>query len=333
MNDLIVSSTLSGRALERRVLSKYALSQPILCRFYHRGLNDTYRVTTGNDEFFLRIYKRGWRRKQDIEAEADMLSYLVKQGQPVSGPMKKKNGSYLTRISAPEGIRWAVLYAVAPGKNPRFNAPKIRQYGKTVASLHTCLDQRPIDKRRFHLDLTHLLDEPLQYIEPFLQHRKDDFDYLTRVAMDLKSGIQSLLPVKIPEYGCCHGDHHGGNVHQDEQGNMTLFDFDCYGYGWRAYDIAVFLWQRVSWFGWDKAAKAKTARRWDSFLQGYAELRSPSENELKATKFFVPAREIWLFGLHMRMRGSEMWPCIVSDGFLSGRINFVRKSIQHYRLW
>jgi Ser/Thr protein kinase RdoA (MazF antagonist) len=44
------------------------------------------------------------------------------------------------------------------------------------------------------------------------------------------------------EVGSCHGDLHGWNAHIDQNMALTVYDFDCCGVGWRAYDIAVFRW-------------------------------------------------------------------------------------------
>jgi len=149
------------------------------------------------------------------------------------------------------------------------------------------------DSRRFHLDLLHLIDQPLQHLEPLPAHRPADFDYLKCVGGELRSGIESLLSQEAPLYGFCHGDHHGGNVHEDEQGTMALFDFDCWAYGWRAYDVGVFLWSHAG-AGWDPVTKGKTTRRWNAFLEGYEQVRSLTEAERAAAKLFVPIRHIWL---------------------------------------
>jgi thiamine kinase-like enzyme len=39
------------------------------------------------------------------------------------------------------------------------------------------------------------------------------------------------------EIGFCHGDFHGGNACQKD-GSFTFYDFDCCGWGYRAYDLA-----------------------------------------------------------------------------------------------
>lgn len=326
------ASIVSARALLVRVLPKYRLRGPLSCRFLHRGLNDTYTVQAGASTYYLRVYRYGWRRKSEIDAEVDMLNHLARQRQPVSHPVQRKDGAYLTRIAAPEGPRYAVLFTEAAGQTPRFDVADCRQYGEIVAGIHAAMDRRREDTRRFHLDLAHLIDEPLGHIEPFLAHRKDDLEYLRRVCSLLKSGIEGLLQKKLPEYGCCHGDHHGANVHRDGQGRMVVFDFDCYGYGWRAYDLAVFLWNWSPHFGFDRTGKAKMARRWNAFLDGYSRIRSLTESELTATQLFVPIRRIWWLGMHTTRSAESFGVGFIQNNWFDRNISLIRQSIEHHRI-
>ena len=172
------NSTLKCQALIERVLSKYKLPTPIRCHFLQLSQNDTYQVKAGSSVYYLRVYRFGWRTKAEIEAELDMLTYLHRRHLPVSYPIKRKDGQYLNRIAAPEGIRYAALFSNAPGKQENMTIKQSGSYGELVAQIHVCLDKAPDDLRRFHLDSSHFIDEPLQHIEPFLDHRRKDFDYL-----------------------------------------------------------------------------------------------------------------------------------------------------------
>ena len=325
----VTNSTLKSQALVERILSKYKLPTPIKCKFLSLGVNDTYRVNAGSSTYYFRVYRFGWRTKVEIEAELDMLTYLHRRHLPVSYPIKRKDGRYLNRIAAPEGVRYAALFSNAPGKQVNLNIKQSCSYGELAAQVHACLDKTPDDPRRFHLNSSHFIDEPLQHIGPFLDHRKEDFDYLDRVGRELWLKIDDLLPEKKkPEYGNCHGDHHGGNVNLDNDGNLTLFDFDCYGYGWRAYDIAVFLWDRG--FDLSKTGKARRTRKWNSFLKGYSKVRALSDRELAATVVFVPIRHIWLLGLHTQI--SETLGTWTHDGYFDRNIDFIKKWIESYKL-
>ncbi|HJN51223.1 MAG: phosphotransferase [Pseudomonadales bacterium] len=325
-------SIVSDQLLLDRVLAKYRLKQPLNCELLQRSLNDTYTVQSGSGKYFLRVYRYGWRKKSEIDAEVEMLNHLVRQRQPVSHPVPRKDGAYLTRITTPEGPRYAVLFTEAAGRVPRFNLADCTQYGEIVASIQMVMDRRREDGRRFHVDLRHLIDRPLKHLAPYLAHRKDDLEYLQHTCDSLKSGVNRLLPKKLPEYGCIHGDHHGANVHQDSEGRMVVFDFDCYGYGWRAYDVAVFLWELAGMIGSDRIGKARTTRRWNAFLKGYSRVRSLTDNELEATKLFVPIRRIWWMGLHASQTVEIRGDGFIQDGWLDRNIGLIRQSVEQYTL-
>ena len=209
---------------------------------------------------------------------------------------------------------------------PRLNAARAGAYGEIVAGMHVSADRKRQDPRRFHLDLRHLVEEPLASTKPFLRHRPDDQRYLASIGSELTEAIESTLPMTRPQYGFCHGDHHGGNVHRDSHGRLVVCDFDCYGYGWRAYDLAVMLWQLAHSHGWSRAGRAKVKRRWDGFLEGYNRVRSLSQAEVAATRLFVPVRQIWWLGLHTRMRLREVWGGTLGDEFFDHHLGDFRQA-------
>ena len=329
---MTLPSIVSGEVLLDRVLSRYRLNQPLSCELLLRHLNDTYTVLAGASRYILRVYRYGWRRKSEIEAEVDMLNYLASQRQPVSHPVRRKDGAYLTRLTTPEGPRYAVLFTIAPGKAPRFNVADCIQFGEIVANMHAAMDRRPVDARRFHVDLPHLIDAPLKHIRPYLSRRKDDFEYLQRTCDGLKSAIDRLLPKAMPAYGWIHGDHHGANIHADGESGMVVFDFDCYGYGWRAYDAAVFLWQLEALLGFDRVGKARTTRRWNAFLKGYARVRPLTDDELRATRYFVPIRRIWWMGLRVSQTVQVTGDAFIQDDWFDLNVGLIRRSVEQYKL-
>ena len=321
------NSILSGQALAQRVLCKFRLADPVRCYLLNPGLNDTYVVTAGSSIFILRVYRHGWRTKAEIQAELDLLIHLHRHRVPVSWPLKRKDGSFLTRIAAPEGVRYAALLTYAAGQPVDLNEKNCVSYGEVLGQIHTCLDKRADDPRRFHLDRAYLVDEPLRCVEPHLEHRRADFDFLVGVGEALKSKLDGLLPTTRPEYGCCHGDLYGGNVHIDERGRMTVYDFDCCGYGWRAYDLAVFLAKNAQLDGTSSSGRARSARRWKSFLRGYSGVRAPSKPELEAIQIFVPLRLIWRLGMQAQVEDwGRNW---VIDNSLDEDISFIKYWVDH----
>jgi hypothetical protein len=77
----------------------------------------------------------------------------------------------------------------------------------------------------------------------------------------------------------------------DPQGEPTILDWDCVGYGWRAYDLTVLL--------WSTALQGLGTGLWDAYLRGYQEQRRLSGPELAAVPAFVAVRHIWVMGVEM----------------------------------
>ncbi|MBT3269174.1 phosphotransferase [Candidatus Poribacteria bacterium] len=292
-----VWSVLAADALAEQVLPRYALDCAATCEFFKSGLNDTYRVRDRSASYYLRVYVHGWRELHDIEAEVELLNHLHAHRLSVSHPIATRDGDYILPLRACEGIRYAVLFSRARGRMSEETDHRSYVYGRLAGQIHVCADRLPHTLERFHIDHELLLDSPLRAVQRLLAHRPRDYDYLSDIAGQLKARVDELLPKELPEYGICHGDLNRTNVHFRDDDTPTVFDFDCFGYGWRAYDLAVFGWQAGD-FGWSKAAKANRTRRWNLFLKGYEECRALSADEHAAAKIFPPIRQIWNMGLY-----------------------------------
>jgi Ser/Thr protein kinase RdoA (MazF antagonist) len=300
MNFPVVESILSPDSLEKDILPDFEIGNVITCLFFSYGFNHTYIVKTDDgNTYYARIYRSQWRTLDDIRCELDMLMYLERKQFAALRLCPRKNGGYFYEIEAPEGRRYLVLFFEAPGfglsykKEPRFVAKK---YGQAVAQLHNALDGFSSTYARFSIDLNHLIDQPLHYIEPFLSHRTNDWAYLKLFASIVRQQILNL-PVEQLEQGFCHGDTQGYHVNLSENGTMTFFDFDCGGFGYRAYDLAVFL--------WFAQIEKQEYLRWTPFLRGYQEIRQISTLDMTAIPLFLSARYIWHMGI--RAQNSPAW--------------------------
>jgi Ser/Thr protein kinase RdoA (MazF antagonist) len=319
------SSVLSPEALGEQVLPGYPLPGPGHCRLISRSMNDIYRVTAGTETFFLRVSGHGWRSQEAVEAELAAIADLHARGVAVARAMPRADGAVLTSLPAPEGERFAVLFAQAPGVSVRDITPRqARVYGRLAAALHTAADASPALYDRFHLDERHLLDEPLQAIRAAIANVEGgdgkDLVFLETVAERVNRRLQTL-PRTPPGYGLCHGDLHPGNVRFDAAGAPTLFDCDCMGHGWRAYDLTVFLWNA---FG-ERRPKRWRESRWRAFLRGYRDVR-PLPEELDAVlPLFMVARQIWLMGMDATDRSG--WP----PQWLSA--DWLRDAVRPMRVW
>jgi Ser/Thr protein kinase RdoA (MazF antagonist) len=284
----VTYSTLSTDALAARIEAGYELGAVAACRLLHRGLNDSYLVEAACGRYVLRVYRMGWRTADEIGYELAVLEHLARKGVAVARRVQQRGGALVDWLPAPEGNRAAVLFSYAPGRELDGSDGDSRCYGRAVASVHAATGDFATGHARFALDLDHLLTAPMAAIRPFLRHRPADLDFVETIAATVARRI-AALPAGELDRDFCHGDFHGDNAHIDGD-TVTLFDFDCCGPGWRAYDIAVFRWR----WGDDEAGD----RRWTAFLEGYRSVRPIGEADLAAVPPFVAARAIWLRGLH-----------------------------------
>jgi len=246
----------------QQVISRYKLSGSVAdCYLVGSKCNDTYQVETTDANYYLRVYRHGWRTQEEIAAEVELLRLLDRQNVSVATAIPDMEGRFIQRVRAVEGERWIVLFGEAGGRVRPVNANRSFRFGQTVAKIHNCTDQQERDERRLEHNFEDLIlncsnnsgnklilngRDPLPAIEPFLKHRKADFGYLVEVGEHLSKKIKDYHQKTAPWFGVCHGDLHSQNVHFDEDDNITLFDFDHYGYSWRAYDLATFLWDQFN---------------------------------------------------------------------------------------
>ena len=283
-------STLDADALQTMVLTRYDLGETHWCKFWQRGLNDTYLVETAAGKFVLRVYRAGWRTQEDIQYEIAMLDHLHQAGIGVAHALPARSGQVLHPIESVEGERVAVLFSFAPGKPIPFdNTEQSERFGALVARIHQTSDRFVSTNRRFALDLNHLIYEPVAAILPHLEAEAERT--LLQQSADRLVARLNALPLTALDYGFCHGDTHNWNAHVGEDGTITMIDFDCSGPGWRAYDLGVFLWSAI----WEKSKEVA----WQPFLDGYTKERALNKTEQAAIPLFAWARQFWYKGKRM----------------------------------
>jgi Ser/Thr protein kinase RdoA (MazF antagonist) len=304
----VIASTLLPQALADDILPGFGVGPVVECKFYSGGFNHTYRIKTGEDRtYYLRAYRIKWRTLADIQYELDVLYHLDRKGFPAAKPVPYKDRQQFCSVPAPEGTRYLALFTEAPGPEISYDhePDKMAQrYGQAVAQMHNALDDFSNSHPRFHKDIEHFIDLPLRNIESFLSHRPDDWAYIQQFAETLRQRILSM-PDDALEQGFCHGDLQGYHANIAPDGTLTFFDFDCGGFGFRSYDLAVFL--------WCCRLEDAVAVRWEPFLNSYRETRPIHELDLQAVPLFVCARYLWHMGVHTQ--NSPDW----GIGFLNDR--------------
>lgn len=288
-------SLLDPDVLRDEIINRYELDEPISCKLFDSGMNDIYIIQSGKEKYYLRISLTGIHQKHDYEEEIFIINTLYKHGIRVAAPFPCRDKNFLWEINAPEGKRFAILFTEAKKAPSDNNVAKNYNLGKMLSQIHTIADDNNFMVSRAPIDLVQLAKEPLTLIYPHLTHRPTDYEYLRNATEKLCRYVEDNLSKEEPHYGYCHGDIHTENVFFEGE-VPTVFDFDCMGYGWRAYDICVYAWDETL-----KDEKYIEKEAWNSFLDGYNSIRKLSDIELSSIPIFAALREIWLLGLHAKV--------------------------------
>jgi Ser/Thr protein kinase RdoA (MazF antagonist) len=314
--------------LMAEVLSHYDLAPSIECTILSSGLNDVYLVTTGLGPFILKLYRAGWRSQAEVLDEVEVLFHLQRKGVPVGLPVARRDGTFVQTLAVPEGQRQAVLYTHAKGSAvTTVDEAGCRLFGRTLAELHRATDD--FVPQRVRCDLEHLLDRPLRALEPLLEDRAEDREYLRGLGQRLRERVAALPPATL-DWGFCHGDFRPANAHLDEStGLLTLYDFEVAGAGFRAYDLATI---RFYLTGVGRGEDQEAL--WQAFLTGYTGSRPLSAVDQAALPLFVMLRPIRIFGTLLQTARKnwslEAWPPsqggpLPSPDFFAGTLQFLRE--------
>ena len=297
----VLRSLLSPEALSALVEAEYGLAATRL-ELIKALILDTYCVWTDRGRYVLRVYPAHRRRRVTISAELDFLEWLHSHGVPVSVAIRTVEGARTIAVAAAEGVRRLALFTYAPGRPPGDDLDVIRRYGAITAAMHVAGEGFADGGARNPLDLGLLLDRPLAQLAPALQHH-EAWPELQQIAAAARAALQRL-PATAPQFGYCHGDVCRANAHVDAEGQLTLFDFDFCGPGWRIYDVASFL-------------RGEPAEVTDAFLDGYEGVQPLSAWEREATPLFQIAQSVWMLGVRASYL-DEWGTARLTDAFVTG---------------
>jgi Ser/Thr protein kinase RdoA (MazF antagonist) len=305
MNQVRVArSFIAADALSEIIAAEYDLNGPVTCKLFSKMLrtqdNDHYLVATGQGkQYVARIYQLGTRLKRqesDYLYELDWLHFLKQQGLPISYPIRRADGGFLGTVHAPEGLRYFALFSLATGRPLPLTEDRLFTLGREMAKIHLASNEYDKKFARRELDLEFLVDRPVERIKKYWdedEERFEDLELLLISAAEAKEEILELIyndEYTDDAWGPIGGDFHVSSVFFDENENPTFFNFDWCGYGWRAYDLAVFL-HNTDLIHQDSPDFS------EAFFAGYYAERPLSGNEHRAIAPFLTIRRIWLTGL------------------------------------
>lgn len=300
----VLRSVLCGDDLIRLLSEQYYLGIWHECKYLLKGLNDSYQVLTEQGLYVLRIY-RTEVEEADVQYELALINELAEKlasssTTKVALPIRKKDHGYYSVIKAPEGERFAVLYQFAKGIEHQLNDEQsCFEFGRSAAELHLALDNIYFDLPRYDIDTDFLVDQSMRRIVNYIGEGHEQANFLQQFAHSLKESIMTRHKQGL-DWGLCHGDMHGNNNAQYDNGVFSHIDFEWSAKGWRSYDLAQVLISRRRHHSVDRANEL-----WISILSGYRSVRNFSEADEMAVEDFVIARRLWVMNLDVAFIESD----------------------------
>lgn len=281
------------------IKNSYGLSGVYDCRFLSQGVNDTYLILSSCGNYIFRLYRYGWRGREDVEFEVEFVNQLDRSDAPVSSFVSDSKGGQVNSIKCPEGERYGVLMkSVNFGgeENHCLLSGYEKSYGGKLAKVHNVSRSIELSTMSRHIDLEYLIHSPVRMVEEYFPDKAKELAYLKGFAVDLEREISDKDAGGLTKH-LIHGDVTGGNAGVSEKGEFLFFDFDCCGLGWRSYDLGTFLWSAVQ-FG-------KTTEVWSRFIDGYQEVCTLTKADLEAAPLFSAARNFWIMGYSLSQVGAR----------------------------
>jgi len=251
-----------------------------------------YQYDCDNKTYILRIGHSLRRSENLIRGEVDWINYLYEGGASVAKAILTTNGELVAPVADGQGGYFlATAFEKAPGKPPskeQWGAALFERYGSLIGRMHALTKSyNPANPawKRPEWDDTEMLE-----VETWLP---DSESLVLEKYLNLKSHLDSL-PKSIQSYGLIHQDAHAGNLFVDDEGVITLFDFDDCSHSWFINDIAIVLFY-IALGVEDQATFTRDFMT--HFLRGYRVENQLDEEWLREIPSFLKLREIDLYGV------------------------------------
>jgi Ser/Thr protein kinase RdoA (MazF antagonist) len=252
-----------------------------------------YEYRKDGERYVLRISHSLHRASDAIQGELEWLNYLVDGGVPAARAVLSEQGNLVEPVPLADGSHFAaVSFEWAQGDHAtheQWRAGLPVRLGQIVGRMHALTrDFEPSEPRfrrqTWYEDLAGFVEE---YLPPSESVVIDKYNRLVNYFCTLSQ--------KRDAYGLIHVDVHGGNFFVDDEGQITLFDFDDCQYAWFIYDIAMALFYAISHDCVSAEELAWADRFLTEFMMGYRRENTLGSEWLVQIPHFLKLREIDLY--------------------------------------
>ena len=210
-----------------------------------------------------------------------------------------------------------VLYPLLEGQLPLPPSEAIYyRVGQTLAQMHQALDTFVPTHPRRALDIRFLAEEPLTWLQPYLESRPNDWDFLVSLVQHIRTQLDVLEQTGELSQGSIHGDATLDNMLFTDDGRIGIYDFDQSGPGWRAYEL-----QGVFYWAWE----IKRHSFWTALIEGYRSVFPLSTIDIAAMPYFPVLNRLWCMGFeaHVITQNNGQW--IVNSEYFDNKLSALRQ--------
>lgn len=246
----------------------------------------------------LRLHRPGYHSLTAILSEHAFMAEMAQAGLSVPQALATRQGESFVTVG-PKGVVADLLtwqsgdvldrYGEAPGRSPSHQVALFKALGSQLAGLHRAADRVPASllNGRPRWDLAGLTG-PSPTWGPYWENPYLDEAQRAAVARARALAAERLAAMSATaDLGPIHGDLVGENVLVDGD-RVSLIDFDDFGYGYRAFDIATVLNRSVGAPHFEALL--------DAMRDGYCAVRRLSEAEWRALPLFMMVRSLVVLG-------------------------------------
>ncbi len=293
------------------------------CRLLKTNINHTYYIKAGSEAYVLRVHDHRLRSLQQVTAEVQFLNRM-KDLVSLSYPIADRNAAFVGEINAPEGIRYVVLYSFAKGRKMRHPSPETCfKIGELVGRLHEANKDQVIDNGREYTS-ARLAEWAYKEVANYTPEDTDEMKFLKSSAAALAAAF-GKYPLSC---GIVHLDIWYDNMSIQEDGTITLFDFDNLGNGWLILDAGYYCMQLfytcMNVLATDPGNNEYEEKK-AAFINGYRSVMPLPDRELELIPYAGLA--IWIYYLGLQARAFN------NMGNLFFSENYVRMMVGRVKEW
>jgi Ser/Thr protein kinase RdoA (MazF antagonist) len=265
--------------LGRKALQEFGIEALSITPLTHAE-NTTYRVSTAEGDFCLRVCRPGYQSDANVTSEIALVGAMRGAGLDVPRPYQDR----VVKVSVAEvpEPRNCVLLGWQEGDfaEGALTAGQAEKVGEAMARMHDFAALWKVPAGFERQDLHAWADRKVAFESPSPVVEEEFRQLLLEVADESRALVRGL-PRDPAHYGLIHGDLHRGNVLFEGEA-VRIIDFDDAGWAYWLADFSAALTYEARF---DNFAEVR-----DSMLAGYEKVRSlPPETE-RLLPFFIRMR-------------------------------------------